>query len=88
MPRNHEKFYSSNGLRRILIVDDEMINREILGMMLQDEYELLFACDGAEALRVMRENKDTLSLVLMDILMPVMSGMEVLRALREDVSNG
>ena len=86
MPRNHEKFYSSNGLRRILIVDDEMINREILGMMLQDEYELLFACDGAEALRVMRENKDTLSLVLMDILMPVMSGMEVLRALREDDS--
>ena len=84
MPKNHKKFHSTNGLRRILIVDDEMVNREILGAMLQDEYELLFACDGAEALRVMRENKDTLSLVLLDILMPVMSGKEVLKAVRED----
>ncbi|MBO5496452.1 MAG: EAL domain-containing protein, partial [Oscillospiraceae bacterium] len=84
MPKNHEKFHSTNGLRRILIVDDEMVNREILGALLQDEYELLFACDGAEALRVMRENKDTLSLVLLDILMPVMSGKEVLKAVRED----
>lgn len=84
MPKNHEKFHSTNGLRRILIVDDEMVNREILGAMLQDEYELLFACDGAEAIRVMRENKDTLSLVLLDILMPVMSGKEVLKAVRED----
>ena len=84
MPKNHKKFHSTNGLRRILIVDDEMVNREILGAMLQDEYELLFACDGVEAIRVMRENKDTLSLVLLDILMPVMSGKEVLKAVRED----
>ena len=84
MPKNHKKFHSTNGLRRILIVDDEMVNREILGAMLQDEYELLFACDGAEAIRVMRENKDTLSLVLLDILMPMMSGMEVLKAVKAD----
>ncbi len=70
--------------RRILVVDDEMINREILGEYLNQDYEVLFACDGAEAMEVIRTNKDTLSLVLLDLLMPVMSGKEVLTRVRED----
>ena len=84
MLESHKKFHSSNGKRRILIADDEMLNRELLGAMLEKEYELLFACDGAEALSMIRENKDTLSLVLLDILMPVMTGLDVLRAVKAD----
>ena len=78
MLKSHEKFYSTNGKRQILIADDEQINREILAQILKEDYEVLFACDGKETLEMIRENKDTLSLVLLDILMPVMSGLEVL----------
>ena len=84
MLKSHLKFHSTNGKRRVLVVDDEMINREILGAMLQEQYEVLFACDGEEALTVIRENRETLSLVLLDILMPKRNGLEVLQALRED----
>lgn len=82
--KNHLKFHSTNGKRRILIADDEMINREILGAILQDTYETIFACDGSEALSLIRANKDTLSLVLLDILMPGMTGLEVLKATKAD----
>ena len=84
MLTSNEKFHSVNGKRRILIADDELINREMLGMMLSDEYEILYACDGAETLDRIRENRDTLSLVLLDILMPVTSGLEVLKEIKAD----
>ncbi|MBE6029552.1 MAG: EAL domain-containing protein [Clostridiales bacterium] len=84
MPKNHKKFHSTNGKRRILIAEDELINREMLGRILQDEYEILYACDGAETMEMIRSNKDTLSLILLDVLMPIMSGLEVLKKVRED----
>ena len=84
MPKDHEKFYSSNGKRQILVADDEMINREMLREMLSGDYEIIFAEDGAAVLEIMRAKKDTLSIVLLDILMPKMSGLEVLKAVRED----
>ena len=37
MLKSHEKFHSANGKRQILIADDELLNREILGNMLQEE---------------------------------------------------
>lgn len=84
MLKSHEKFHSANGKRTILIADDEMINREMLAMMLKDDYELIFACDGAETLDMIRTHQDTLSLVLLDILMPVMSGLDVLKTIKAD----
>ena len=84
MLESHKKFHSANGKRQILIVDDELLNRELLGIMLQEDYEILYACDGAEALEAIRSHRETLSLVLLDILMPVMSGLEVLRAVKAD----
>ena len=84
MLKSHERFHSINGKRRILIAEDEQINREILGTILGDEYEILYAGDGGEALEVIRRNRTTLSLVLLDILMPVMSGLDVLSAMKED----
>ena len=84
MLKSHEKFHSVNGKRRILIVDDEIINREILSACLQSDYEVLCAADGAEALEKIRDNRETLSLVLLDLLMPVLSGIEVLKAVRTE----
>ena len=84
MLKSHEKFHSANGRRQVLVADDEMINRAILGNLLETEYEVLYAADGREALEVMRANRGTLSLVLLDLQMPEVSGMEVLRAVRDD----
>ena len=86
MLKSHERFHSANGKRQILVADDEFVNRELMGLILRDEYELIFACDGREALELMRENKETLSLVLLDLMMPVMSGTEVLKEAKKDLS--
>ncbi len=74
-----------NEKRQVLIVEDESVNRMILGNMLEGEaYELLYAADGAEALEQIREHKDELAIVLLDLLMPRMSGIEVLKVLKEE----
>ncbi len=81
---DHMKMHSIEGKRQILIADDEMINREILGEMLKDDYEVFYACDGEETLKLMQEHQESLSLVLLDIMMPVMSGLDVLRTAKAD----
>ena len=86
MLKSHEKFHSANGKRLILVADDEEINREIHQYMLQDDYEVLMACDGAETLEMIRQYKETLSLVLLDLMMPVLSGQEVLKEVKKDES--
>ncbi len=85
MPKNHVKFHSVAGKRLILVADDEMINREILAAILREDYEILFAADGEETIEKMREYKDTLSLVLLDVLMPKKTGIEVLKEVRNDL---
>ena len=84
MPNPNEQFISYGMKRMVLIVDDEIINREMLGALLSSEYDVLYAENGAEALEIMRDHKDTLSLVLLDLLMPVMSGSDVLKAVKAD----
>ena len=66
----------------MLVVDDEEINREILGLVLENEYEVLFASDGHQALECIHAKHDTLSLILLDLKMPVMSGTELLRRIK------
>ena len=70
--------------RTILIVDDEAINREILGNIIQSEYKVLYATNGKEALEKIHSNNPAISLVLLDLLMPVMDGTEVLKTLNEE----
>ena len=55
MLKGNEVFHSVNGKRQILIADDEMINREILGEMLKDDYEILFAEDGIKTLEMIEQ---------------------------------
>ena len=70
--------------RHILIVEDEHINQMVLRNMLGDDYELLFASDGIEALEQVKTHKDDLALVLLDLKMPQMGGMEVLKVMKEE----
>ena len=84
MLKSHEKFHSANGKRQVLIVDDEFVNQQVLGKMIGDDFDFLYASDGISALKVIDENKHTLSLVLLDLLMPGMHGLEVLRIMKEN----
>lgn len=68
----------------VLIVDDQEINRDVLGSILEDDYELLYAENGEEALKIMREQREKLSIVLLDLMMPVLNGFEVLETVRKD----
>lgn len=63
---------------KILIVDDSEMNRVILSEMLGTEYEIVEASDGSEAIAILQEYSVEISLVLLDIVMPVMDGFEVL----------
>ena len=68
----------------ILVVDDETVVRDVAVKMLQRHgYRALQAADGAEALRVFEDKHSEISAVLMDLVMPVMSGEEAFRAIRE-----
>jgi len=66
---------------RILIVDDYKIHRELLKELLQDEYDIQAASSGTEALRKLA--KGVFDLVLTDLRMPTMDGIELIRHIKE-----
>lgn len=70
--------------KTILIVEDEFINREILKNILCHDYELLTAEDGKTALEILNEKQGAISLVLLDLQLPEMSGMEILSQMQSD----
>lgn len=70
--------------RSILIVDDEAIEREMLGAMLSDLYEVVYAENGALALEIIKRDKLTLSLVILDLHMPELDGYSLLKIIRAD----
>lgn len=70
--------------KTILIVEDEFINREILKNILFSDYELLTAEDGKTALEILKEKQEEISLVLLDLQLPEMSGMEILSQMQSD----
>ena len=69
--------------RKILVVDDESRIRKLLKDYLRrSDYEVLEASDGEEALSVFYKTKD-ISLIILDVMMPRISGWEVLKEIRE-----
>lgn len=66
---------------KVLIVDDELSVRESLKMVFKDEYSLLFAINGEEALNVAQESSP--DVILLDIIMPVLDGLTVLEKVKE-----
>ena len=64
--------------QRILVVDDSKMNREILCEMLKDDFEIIEATNGQECVSLIEQYGKEISLVLLDIVMPVMDGFEIL----------
>ena len=67
--------------KRILICDDEEGVRESLNLILEKKYDCSFAVNGEEALKRVRENP--VSLIILDIKMPRMDGIETLKKIKE-----
>ncbi|NLN53483.1 MAG: EAL domain-containing protein [Firmicutes bacterium] len=73
-------------LIKILVVEDSATDRLIIKSMLS-EYQILTACDGQEALRMLQEH-DGINLMILDLNMPRMNGFQVLESLKGDKRYG
>ena len=70
--------------KHILIVDDIEMNRELMGDLLEEDYDISCASDGVEALETLRCQKDEIDVVLLDLQMPNMGGREVIAQMQID----
>ncbi len=69
-------------MQKVLVADDDAVNRDVLGELLKPEYTVLLARNGAQTLE--RASRHLPDLILLDVMMPDMDGYEVLRRLRAD----
>ncbi|MBR1742951.1 MAG: response regulator, partial [Lachnospiraceae bacterium] len=68
----------------VLIVDDQAVNRMIAGKILSDQYSTLEASDGQEALDILEKEYESISAVILDLIMPGYDGYTVLRFMKND----
>ena len=72
----------------VLVVDDESRMRKLIkDFLIQKNYNILEAEDGERALSVYQENKEKISLILLDVMMPKLDGWSVLRQIRQENKN-
>lgn len=69
----------NNGVKTVLIVDDSMFNQKILGHSLEEDYRILTADNGRDAIHMVNGRIDEFSVILLDAAMPVMDGVETMR---------
>ena len=67
---------------KILIVDDSQLNRELLACMLEDNYDICEAENGEQAVEILERCHKDFKLVLLDLIMPVMDGYQVLAVMK------
>lgn len=65
--------------KRVLIVEDNDINRKILTRIVSARYDVVEAANGQEALEILDKSQGSIDLILLDIVMPVMNGYEFLK---------
>jgi len=73
--------------KKILIVDDSEIDREILKSILNDEFYIAEAKNGYAALEIILKKREEFDAILLDVSMPILDGLSVLRILRENNFN-
>ena len=72
---------------KVLIVDDALMNRDILKEILKDTYDILEAEDGKTALKILDAENNEISAILLDLIMPVMDGFEVMKCIQSNALN-
>ena len=77
-------FSISEERRRILLVEDDYVNQETLKATLGDVYEIVIAETGEEALETIQDQYETLSIVLLDLNLPGIQGIDVLSRIKKD----
>ncbi len=73
-------------MRKILIVEDAELNRDLLVQLLEDRYELVTAMDGAEGIAMAGSERP--DLILMDLSLPVVDGWEATRRIKANDETG
>lgn len=74
-----------DGLNKTILIveDEEILSKNLAEHFTQEGYQVLVAKDGVEALKLVKENKPTI--ILLDIILPQMDGLDVLTALKGDL---
>ena len=72
-----------NTKKKILVVDDKGMNRYMLGGIFRDNYEIIEAGGGMEAIAIIDKEYDELAVILLDIIMPGIDGFGVLEHMRQ-----
>ena len=84
MADTEAKFSIIEEKRRILIVEDEIINQEMLKASLNGTYDLIIVRSGEKALDLIREQYETISVILLDLHLPGISGVDVLKNIKRN----
>lgn len=84
MPENIQRSKLPSSVNTILIIDDDEINRGILNFLFSDSYVIQEAENGKEGLEFVLQNRHRICAILLDVIMPEMSGLEVLARLKEE----
>lgn len=84
MEETREMTSAVNQKYTILIVDDAPVNRALLNRIFKDQYDVLEAENGEEALQVLKEHNYEVDIIVLDLLMPVMDGVEFLTIKKRD----
>ena len=82
MQKRQHDFRPSDEKRKVLIIEDEFINQELLKAMLEGTYEVICASTGKEALDVIKTQYETLSIILLDLNLPDMKGLDLLQNIK------
>lgn len=75
----------SSSRRKLLIIEDNELNRKLLAELLEDSYEVMTAVNGEEGLKLLGENYRDISAVLLDVSMPICDGFQFLDRIRDDM---
>ena len=70
--------------KQVLVVEDNLLNREMLTEILKERYTVFQAGNGMEALDILNQNRGGIALILLDVMMPTMDGYTFLSRIKED----
>lgn len=84
LEKNTTKVHKAKGnkIGTMLVVDDIELSREIIKGIFESDYDVVEACDGKQAWDYIQKNPEEITIILMDLLMPVMDGFQLLKEIR------